>query len=178
MRTQPVGKKALAVLLTSIPGLGHVLLDRHPIGVFLFTVFAVSANGALIGARLWVNREHQFFILLLSTLGLLFVYPHAFISIWRLTFGVNDEVRAEARADRLKQAVSHYLRGQLDDAAGILRKLLRQDELDVDCLFYLAMIHRDRGDRTKATRAFRRCAALNGKWKWEAQQEIQALRSK
>ncbi|MCZ6602740.1 MAG: tetratricopeptide repeat protein [Planctomycetota bacterium] len=178
MRTQPVGKKALAVILTTIPGVGHVLLDRHPIGVYLFTVFAVSANGALVGARLWVNREHQFFILLLSTLGLLLVYPHAFVSIWRLTFGVNEVAKAGARAERLKQAVSHYLKGQLDDAAEILRKLLRQDELDVDCLFYLAMIHRDRGDRTKAVRAYRRCAALNGKWKWEAQQEIQALRHK
>ena len=175
LRTQSVGKKTLAIALTIVPGLGHVVLDRHTMGCFLFTVFALSANGAFIGARLWINDQQKFAILLLSTLGLVLVYPKAFISIWRLTFGRDESERARTRAGQLKKAVSHYLQGQHDEATGILRTLLRQDGLDVDSLFYLAMIHRDRGEKANALKTFRRCAALGRKWKWEVAQEVRAL---
>ena len=177
-RTHSIGKKALALLLTIVPGLGHVLLDRHLAGVLLFTVFAFSANGTFVGARLWVHEDQRFAILLLSTLGLALVYPYAFVRIWRLTFGLDEEARATARGGRMKQAMSHYLRGELDEAAGILRSLLRQDELDVDCLFYLGMIHRDQGEAGKARRTFRRCAALDPKCRWEAGEELRVLRGR
>ena len=165
----------MAFGLTIIPGLGHVLLDRHTLGVFLFTVFAVSANGAFVGTYLWVNQQQQFLILLPSTVGLLLVYPYAFLQIWRLTFGNDQEARWRGRAIRLRKAVSLYLRGRMDEAEGEIRGLLREEDLDVDCLFYLAMIQRDRGEITKARRTFRRCAALDAKWRWEVDVELGAL---
>lgn len=168
-------KKALAFLLTIVPGVGHVLLDRHRLGLFLFAVFAVSANGAFVGAQLWEKKEQSFVILLLSTLGLLLVYLNAFLSIWRLTFGLDEEQRARERAERLRTAVSHYLRGEMDPAEGILRALLRRDGQDVESLFYIAMIQRARGETPKARRSLRRCAVLDGRWKWDAERELRSL---
>lgn len=167
-----------AILASLVPGLGHLVLRRHLQGVVFFAIFAASLNGVLVGT-LWQDDVVAPRIFFTSATAAAVVWLFSVASVVRLALLVDREALARAREVKLREALTHYLRGENEQAVIALEagRDLDLDGVDADILFHLGALRRRLGEHWRARRLFRRCLAVDveGKWRWEVEQELKAM---
>lgn len=184
-------RNAVALLLSTVTGLGHFYLDHYLTGALLFGLFVTSINGMFLGFTLQSTSSP----LLLRALSIvLFVVVWTF-GVWhayRLSYGTDRAALARARDALLREGLVHYLRDDLEDA---VRKLERAVALDIDWhdpdpLFHLGVAYARLAERRalrmdeagareaqrRAHLAFKQCLARDPRRKWRAEIEDEQAR--
>ena len=170
------------LLLTLIPGMGHLWEGRDFKGLLLFSLFAACAAGVLEGALLW-SGPGRTEILVMSSLGLVAVWGYAFFDIFRFAYEPLRERDRYRRSEHLREGILCFLRGDYERAEKEFLANIRLNPGDPESLFRLAVLCRVRGDLPRAKRYLRalRRNDLEEKWRWESAQEeelISALENK
>ena len=167
----------VAIALSLVAGLGHVYLRRYVQGVLLFALFAVAANGVLLGA-LWEGPEART-ISFASEVFLVAVWVAGFASVLRLTVFTDREKLRERRDEKIREGLVHHLKEE-----HLLAKICFEeacacdvDRDDVDVLFHLGVVEARLGNRRRALRYFKRCLAWDParKWRAEVKEELARL---
>ena len=168
--------RCFAVLLSLVPGWGHVYLGREARGLVLFTVFAIGGFGLLNGLLLYIGWGRSF-VLAASGFTALAVWVWACVDIIRLTSPVRRHAEEEDRLKALREGTVRYLRGDLEDAKRAFGRCLKKDPGDVEALFRLGILCARSGDSRGARTYLRRASKLDldGKWVWEIQRELARL---
>ena len=170
--------RALAIVLTVVPGWGHVYWGLEKLGLALFTLFAVSAfavaNASLVALGAWSGP-----LLAVTAIVCGLLWGYAFVDILRRTSArrLADE-EAQLR-DLLVQGVIYYLHDELEKSTGLFQQMVRLDPLDFEARFRLGVVASRLGDAKGARRWFQQAAKhdVEGKWAWEIRHERDRLRS-
>ena len=166
----------IPLILSLVPGWGHIWVHRATRGLLIFVCFFGLANYALMALLLADAAEPP--ILARPALALAAgVLVFSYIDILRLTLW-NRNKRLLARCDGyLRRAIIHYLRDEYGQAEELLLKVLRRRPFDVPALSYLAAVQRGRGAEKKAQESFKRAlaAARGGRWEASLRAEIKRV---
>lgn len=177
MSTRP-RSRLFALVLSIVPGWGHIYWGRERVGLGLFTAFAVAFFGLLNGLFIYLGPGQQSLVY-----GSLFLIVGISIASWIDMFRrtAPERVRQEdALRDRhLRDGMVAYLRGDLAAAKSSFLACVRVDPLDVDALFGMGMACSRSGDFRGAAAWLRRVRRYDdeGKWAWEIRQEIRRIRN-
>jgi hypothetical protein len=171
-----VAKRWNALLLAAVPGLGHLYLGRSVLGLVLFTLFGLAANGFFFTYTLDPSDIRT---------GVLAFCGFASAAIWLASFlhaarlaGRHQEPHvAERKEYHLKRGLTQYVAGSFETARDEFLTVLKLDPTDVDARFHLAMAYARAGEPRLAVKAFKRCRSddVDGKWRWEVQRELDRL---
>ncbi|MBN1442825.1 MAG: tetratricopeptide repeat protein [Planctomycetes bacterium] len=170
--------RLVALLLSIVPGWGHVYWGREILGLGIFTACAVLGF-VFLNAKLIYRGEGRDAILWISGALSLLAFGAAFIDLALRTSPPRVRREQEARERLLHQGTIAYLKRDYDNAVVLFRECLRIDPQDVDALFRLGVAFARRGDADQARRWLRNAIRLDldEKWHWEAQREIALLES-
>jgi tetratricopeptide (TPR) repeat protein len=165
------------LVLSVVPGFGHMYFRRYMAGVVLFAAFAVGLNGLMLlvlvrgdasGPLAWLAAGVAIGAWCLSVL-------------WVLRRAVLQDVTAlrEQRHELCRRGLVHYLRGEYTDALEAFGEANRvgPEAAAADVLMMLAATQRRLGNVTAARRLLRRSAAwdADGTWTYERRHEVALL---
>ncbi len=168
--------KIVPILLTLIPGMGHLWEGKDLKGLVLFSSFAVGAAGILEGMVLWAG-EWGGVIALCSFGWTCLVFGYALIDIFRFTYGPWRQKIELKRKKHLHAGILSFLKSDYEIAEQEFQENLRLMAGDPESLFRLAVISRRRGEIGRARR-YLKIAGKNdlcGKWSWECSREEEFL---
>ena len=168
--------RAAALVLSIVPGWGHVYWGRELRGLAIFTVFAVAGFGLLNGLFIYLG-EMRAFIIGGAAAVLAGATAFSWYDILRRTGLARVRAEAEERERSLKAGTVAYLEGDLDAAAGHFTLPLEADPADFEALFRLGIV-RARAGRAREAALWLRRALRNdedGKWAWEIRRQLELL---
>jgi hypothetical protein len=171
----------IAPLLLSVPlpGAGHLWLRRHGAGTSLAGLFAISLN-ALLLSSLWQGEEVSRALWTSGLCGAAATWAAALAHVGWLTIGLGRAASCARRDDLVRKALLAHLAGRHGEAVADLDRALRlcAEGADPDIDFLLGAIARRGGHARRARRHLERCLRHDtaGKWRWEAEAELAALR--
>ncbi len=170
----------LVVAASVIPGVGHILAGATWRGVVLFFLFAMAANGVLIGAFLWEGKLPAERILWGSALAVVGLWVWAAMDCYKIVVLRNSPERLVWRDGRFREGVLLYLRENESAARDLFLEVLEVFPEDVDALFYLGCSEMALGRRARAIKAFKRLRVADelGKWSWETDRQLERLTEK
>ncbi len=170
--------RVLALVLSLVPGWGHVYLGRERVGLLIFTLVVLGAfvvvNSllALEGPwRIWLSRPA-------GAAGLVF-WLAGILDVLRMTSPRRlRRIEAEKR-DLLRSGMIAYLRDDLEAAERSFRSCLKLDGQEVEALVRLGMVLARRSRPGRARSHLRRARSLDmeEKWSWEIERELRALKT-
>jgi cytochrome c-type biogenesis protein CcmH/NrfG len=168
--------RTVALLLTLIPGLGHVYWGREGQGLRLFTLAALAAFVLLNAALIYVGSWRSI-LLVAATLGVVLVVLWCWLDILRLTAGDRVHADIQVRQEALWEGTLAYLKNDLPAARARFEACVRRDPTDVEALFRLAVVTARSGDGRRARALLRRTLRLDrdGTWEWEVGRELARL---
>ena len=178
MSTRP-RSRLLALLLSVIPGWGHVYWGREISGLAAFTAFAAAGfaflNGLFIylgegkGALIWVSAS--------LAIGLL---VGAWVDLLRRTSPRWVKAEEEERQKNMRSGTVAYLRGDHETAGNCFASCVKADPSDVEALFRLGIVCARSGDLKRAKSSLRRVKRydVEGKWGWEVEMELKQILQK
>ncbi len=176
-------RKWSVLLLTVVPGLGHIYAGRQWRGLLLFALFAIAINGYVAGTEMTRSedrtvRERGRQVRVACTVGAIGVWIFALVDIARLSKQFESKPRRERKDYHFKRGLHHYLAGTYESARGEFLTVLKLDSMDADARYYLGMTHQALGNKRRAVRAFKRCLAADTekKWNWEAKAQLKKVR--
>ena len=175
-RQSPATSVIVPILLSTVPGWGHIWVRRNTRGLALFLLFFSSANFALV--RLVSSKADN--SALPVQLALAFCAGVLFFTladILRITLWTRSRRVRGQRATLFKRLLVHYLRKEYGQAKEAAERMLRINPYDTTALIYSGMVHQAMGESRRALQMFRRVLRVDtdGKWAHEATREIQAL---
>lgn len=184
-------RNAVALLLSTVTGLGHFYLDHYLTGALLFGLFVTAINGMFLGFTLQ-STSSPLLLRALSILLFVVVWTFGVWHAYRLSYGTDRAGLARARDALLREGLVHYLRDDLEDA---VRKLERAVALDIDWhdpdpLFHLGVAYARLAERRalrmdeagareaqrRAHLAFKQCLGRDPRRKWRAEVEDEQAR--
>ncbi len=167
-----------ANVLTLIPGLGHVVLGRCGRGVLLFFGFVLFLNGSLLAPYLYsgkqVDRASRGSLVAAGLIWAYAVMDVFNITYWRRRRGFLRKKK------RLYFAVHRAYAGrQLEEARGLLKRLLRMDPEDPASHYWLGLVYRDMGQIWRARKRFKQALWVDPekKWRLHVQHQLARLRA-
>lgn len=170
--------RSLALVLSVLPGWGHVYWGREFFGLFLFTLFTICAfaivNGLLLDLGRWKAA-----LVWGGAAGAAGCAAWAWTDILRRTSPARLREEASLRERQLKEGMLAYVRGDHEAAKKLFFECARRDPSDVEALFRLGMAYARAGEREAAIRWLERTRRrdFQGKWAWEIRVELARLRS-
>lgn len=168
----------IAVILTVVPGWGHIWLHRTTRGLLLFILFFLALNYAIVFGGV-LDRIPDFAVnASLAFAAAIVVF--AVVDVVRITIWLDSRAVRARRHALLESAVAHYLRREYAQAEAALRRMLRIDPHDGTALMYLGMVLRATGRRGKAESTFKKVIRddRSGRWRSDARREIARLRGR
>ncbi|MDZ7815047.1 MAG: tetratricopeptide repeat protein [Planctomycetota bacterium] len=138
---------------------------------------ALAVNVALLGAlvysggsgdNLFTWGSAAYGLLWLASLAEVLYYQHAF-----------DPRRSEpTNLIHLRKGIALYLAGDNAAAEEEFKAIIRRSPDDLEAHLYLAGVYREMKDIKKAERYYKKVLLLDepGKWKWQVEREIRALK--
>lgn len=170
--------RAWALTLSVLPGWGHVYWGRELLGLFLFTIFTVSAFAVLNASILDLGRWRPV-LLWGGVAGALGAAAWAWTDIFRRTDPERLRREGELRERELLEGMIAYVRGDHPAAKARFLACVRRDSGDVEALFRLGMACARSGETDQAIRWLERARRwdLERKWDWEVRGELARLRS-
>lgn len=174
MRSRP-----LALILSLVPGWGHIYWGREVLGMAIFTAFAVAAFALLNLFLVSLGPWKSAFVSLAACLAFL-AFIGAVVDLWFRTYPKRVQAEAELRGRRLREGMLAYLGGDLEKASHCFRSCLKSDPHDVEASFRLGIIYCRGGDTRQGAHWLRRAGKLDvdGKWHWELARELERLKTK
>jgi len=168
--------RAAALVLSFVPGWGHVYWGRELRGLAIFTVFAVAGFGLLNGLYIYLG-DMRTFIICGAAAVLAGTTAFSWYDILRRTAPAKVRAEAEERERSLKAGTSAYLEGDLEAAAGHFTATLEADPADFEALFRLGIVRARAGRQREAALSLRRALRYDedGKWAWEIRRELELL---
>jgi tetratricopeptide (TPR) repeat protein len=166
----------VALLLSLVPGWGHVYWGRERLGLTIFTAAAVAGFALLNGLFIFQGAGKSE---LTWTAGIIFAL--IFVATWLDLLARTSLSRVrredESRERWLEEGTLAYLRNDLEEAVARFSCCLSLDPHDVEALFRLGVVAARRGDHRQARRWFAKTLRhdLEEKWQWEIQRELQRL---
>jgi len=172
-----LSKHLKGLILSVIPGFGHLYLGRHWRGLVVFAVFALAANGMYFAHEM-APDETGVYVFSLCRGAAVAMIAYSLLHVAYLSRRFERKPLAERKDYHFKRGQLQYVGGAFDEAASEFLTVLKLDPMDVDARFHLAMSYRALGRRRDAEKTFKRCLAddLDGKWRWEIKVELKALR--
>ena len=167
-----------AILVSLVlPGLGHTALGM-PFRGLAFSLLFVACGLALVCLGSGLDdpmADARFGTALWSTCA---VYAACQLSLWLIVIRAARSANLPAKDDALRAAMAAAARGAEDDAEREFRRVLALDPTDVEAHLNLGSLYARRGRLGKARRHLRCCRRfdINGKWDWEVERELEALR--
>ncbi len=171
-RSRPV-----ALVLSLVPGWGHVYWGREAPGLGLFTLFAVAGFALLNGLFIYIGNARSLVVALSSVL-LLASIVGSWIDILRATNPGRLKALEAERDKALREGTVAYLRGDLKAAIDLFEGCVRRDPGDVEALFRLGAVCSRSGESRAAQVWLRRARKhdLDEKWAWEVERELERLK--
>ena len=167
------------LVLSIIPGWGHIWLRRYNRGLAIFLLFFAIVNLELMvflrGEE--ADFEATFKYASAAAVGL-FVFT--IVDVFRITVWLRSNKVLEKRRTSYRRALTHYLRSEYGQARELALRMTRSDPLDVAALFVLGMIQREAGEKKKAIRTFRRAlrSPTSEYWNADVQRELKNTKAR
>jgi len=170
-------QRAVALLLSVVPGWGHVYWGRELLGMGIFTVAALCAFAWFNGVFVYRGAGRGALAVSAGVLLAIVVVVQCVELAWR-TRPQRVAAEEKERERWMRDGTAAYLRGNLDAALECFRHCLRTRPQDVDALFRLGVVAARAGDTRAATRWLRRTTRydLDDRWHWEIEREFAKLR--
>ena len=164
--------RLVPLLLSFVPGMGHLWEGRDFKGLVLFALFVAAGGGVLEGALLW-SGPGKTEILVVSSLIAAGVWIYSFADLFRLVYEPWRERDRLRRNEHLREGILCFLRSDYETAEREFLANLRLNPGDPESLFRLAVLCRLRGELGRAKKYLRalRRTDLEEKWSWERAQE-------
>jgi tetratricopeptide (TPR) repeat protein len=170
--------RALALILSLVPGWGHVYLANERLGLCLFTLAAIAAFGVIDLLLLYQGVHRLFLARSIAAAGIL-IWLVSFADVWRRTSPARRQRLGEEKARLLRLGMIAYLRDDLEAAEEAFRACLSLDHQDVEALMRLGVVLARLGQVRAARRWLGRARVFDfeDKWKWQIGRELESLRS-
>lgn len=166
-----------AIVLSLVPGWGHVYWGREPTGLLIFTLFAAAAFSLVNGLFLYLGGGRTLLVAFsLLLLGVTLAW--SWISILRWTSPSRIRSIEERRNQAFREGAAAFVRGDNDGAVAAFSRCVEVDPGDVEALFRLGIVTARAGD-TRGARSWLRRAQkhdLDDKWAWEIERELERLK--
>ncbi len=170
-------RRAVALLLSVVPGWGHVYWGRESVGLVLFTVVAVCGFAFLNASFIYQGPGRGVF---LWTSGILLctTFVSSGADLFLRTSRERQGRERESRERLLHQGTIAYLKNDFRDAVVLFRECLRINPQDTEALFRLGVTFTRSGERQQALRHLRKAMRFDfdEKWHWEIGREIYRLK--
>lgn len=159
------------------PGVGHTALGM-PVRGFAYT--ALFAVGALTTIGFGFTAEEPFmdlgFVLSLWASGLVYVLCQ--FALLCVLIRAARSANMPEKDERLRAGMAAAARGADSEAETELRRVLAMDPTDVEAHLNLGALYARLGRRSRARRHLKSCRRFDilGKWDWEVDWELEALR--
>lgn len=165
------------MVLTLVPGWGHVYWGRELLGLAIFTAFAVAGFSLLNGLFIYIGEGRGILIYGAACLHV-GIAAWAWTDIFRRTSPSRVRREEEEREHNLREGMIAYLRGDFDEAQGLFLACSEADPVDPEALFRLGVVCSRAGKAREAVTWLRRTRKydLEGKWNWEVEQELLRIR--
>ncbi len=170
-------RRILALLLSVVPGWGHVYWGRERVGLAIFTAAAVLAFAWINGLAVYQGAGRGVLVWG-AGVGLVAFALIVWVELFRRTRATRVGEEEASRERLLERGAAAYLHGELDAAIAHFSACLRIDPQDVEALFRIGIVHARHGDAREARRWLRRTVRhdLEDKWRWEIERELARLR--
>ncbi|MEZ6195000.1 MAG: tetratricopeptide repeat protein [Planctomycetota bacterium] len=153
------------VVLSIVPGWGHIWLRRGSTGLMIFMLFFAAINLALLtSARILPDLSPVLGRIAYATAASAFAF--SVLDVLRATIWSRSRPVRERRRRILRRAIAHSIRGEDGQAQEQLEHALRIDPNDPAAWAWLGALL-ERGGRTKdARRALKRARFLGAEAGW------------
>ena len=174
----PRYSRVLAVLLSVVPGWGHVYLGLEAAGFLLFALEALSLFGVL-NLALSYQGGHRLLLGRVALSAAVFFCLYSILDVCRRTSRRRFDRLTEAKRLLLREGMVAYLRGDLSGAEREMRAALRLDSREPESLVRLGIVLARAGQPRAARRQLRRARRqdFDAKWWWEIDRELTLLRA-
>lgn len=165
------------IVLSVVPGWGHIWVRRHTRGLAIFLVFFALADIAFLVYQ--TSEEPVRTDAMNVGLGLCAgIWTFAMVDIARIAIWLRSTTMRDRRTALFRKMVIHFLRGEHAQAEESIRRMLRINPYDVPALTYLGMVRRDAGRLDEALRAFKKAmrSQPDSGWSAEIEHEIDLVR--
>ncbi len=165
-----------SVLLSLLPGWGHVAVGREFQGLLIFTTAALAAFG-LVNALFTYLGELRGVLIVLSSIALVGVAAYSVVDVVRLNTPSRRLRIARTRDRLLWEGLMAYLRSDLLTAEQKFIDCARLDRLDVEPVLRAGVAASRRGAFREARRLLRRARRLDveKRWEWELRRELERV---
>jgi tetratricopeptide (TPR) repeat protein len=167
----------VALILSLVPGWGHVYWGREFLGLSLFTVAAVLGFAFLNGLFIYQGPGRG---LLVWSSGLLLGVCEVvvWVELFVRTLPARQRREEEERERLIAEGSIAYLRNDYERAVDLFRQCLRINPQDVDAMFRLGVVHARAGDGRQARRWLNSTLRhdVEERWSWEVGRELEQLR--
>ena len=169
--------KLAAILMSIVPGLGHVVYRRVGKGVVLFFFFCAFVNTALM-VPFYKDAESAGpwrWSAALSA-GVIWFYAMGDI-LWKTLWLDSEEVQ-ERKWVIFDLALARYSEEDYREARTAFQEFLSIDAYDPRAYFYLGLTYKGLGQLGRAKHAFKKCQALDHDRLWHEKvvEELQNLK--
>lgn len=151
-------------LLSAVfPGSGHFLVQRPVRAAVLATIFFCCFEGVLLSVFLDGGMIADTVLRSCAAVGIfIWLFAHVDLVWIRL-------LRRAATDEVFVDGIRAFLRGDLKESEGIMRRLIAADPYDVEVRMYLSLIYTEAGALRASRRQLRLCRRYDekGVWEWE-----------
>ncbi len=174
--SSPRHSRGLALVLSLVPGWGHVYLGREGLGLLTFTVTAFGMFLFLNVALIYDGQHRLALARAIASLTVLF-WVWSVADVWRRSSSGRRRRLEEEKLRLLRQGMIEYLRDEMEASESTFRACLKLDGFDAEALFRLGVVTSRRGKTAEARRFLRRARRedLDAKWSWEIANELKRL---
>ena len=168
MITVATAKKALpALLLSLIPGWGHIWVNRPTRGLLLFVPTVALLNICLMGMLEPVTSPMAPWVQPALALAAA-LYTFSFLDTVRITIWLQSRRVMKRRSRLLWKAQVHYLKGEHGQAIESVKRMLRIHPYDVTALMYSGLIRSASSDHRGARAAWNKAKLHDDDKIWTA----------
>lgn len=171
-----MSSRGTSILLSLLPGWGHIYLGREGQGLLVFTAAAISGF-TLLNATLIYLGELRGTLIGIASIATAGLFLYSVGDIFRLTAPLRLQRISRRRDQLLWEGMLAYLRSDYVGAEQKFLECARLDALDVEPVFRAGVAASRRGAWREARRLFNKARKLDIelKWKWELEEELQRV---
>ena len=167
-----------AMLLSLLlPGMGHTAIGRGGRGMAVTALFTLSVVAAVYrGATVKHASLDPTYMALVVLVALVYLFSQ--LAMLRVLIRAAVSAARPAKEDHLRAGMVAATRGDDTLAERELRRVLAIDPTDIEAHLNLGALYGRSGELRRARRHLRHCSHfdLEGKWTWEVERELSALK--
>ncbi len=166
--------RPIAILLSLVPGWGHIYLGFEARGLVIFTLAALGGFGWINATWIYLGEGQSIFQgITLVLFGGLFLF--SLVDIFIRTAKKRVSRSSKLCESLLWEGMMHYVMGNDLAAEEKFRETTRVDGLNVEAYFRAGIVAARRGELQQAKRFLKKARRLDHdlKWSWEIRRELE-----